>query len=129
MTGRAAAVVHVDHGKLVPVNFDKRSGGSAVQLHWQVAEKEGAYRLTVHLTPKSGKPLCIRLNVPPGDQPGPVEPLILIENVGTTKDDENDFLFHYYALFGFVPDNARPPRTLGVVVGGAGVGCSNSSYP
>jgi hypothetical protein len=127
LEARAAALLEIDDGELVPVNFDQRTGGSSVQ--WRLPVPEGG-TISVKFIPLRGqRSLKIDLRVPdPRDTP-PVEPLILIENVGTTKDDENDFLFHYYALFGFVPENARAPRRLGVVVGGAGVGCSNSSYP
>lgn len=124
---RAAAIIPISTGNLVPVNFDPRSGGTGVQ--WELPVLEDG---TVSVTFKGYRGqqhLQILLKVPPADVPGPIEPLILIENIGDTKDDERDFLFHYYALFGFVPENARPPRVLGVVEGGAGAGCSNSSYP
>lgn len=126
---RAAAIVSIGAGKLVPVNFDPRSGGTAVQ--WHLDFPEGSEGVSITFTGYRGQKSLppIQLKMPLPEAPGPIEPLIQIENVGTTKDDERDFLFHYYALFGYVPENARPPRTLGVVVGGAGVGCSNSSYP
>lgn len=128
LEARAAAILTLDKGSVVPVNYDARSGGTAVQWHFGVPE---GGTVTVTFTALRGQTHLptIVLKVPEPDAVGPVTPLIQIENIGTTKDDERDFLFHYYALFGFVPANARPPQNLGVVDGGAGVGCSNSSYP
>jgi hypothetical protein len=125
---RAAAMIDIRWGDLVPVNFDARSGGTGVDWTFAVGERQVKVTFT-SLATGQPVPMTLLLNVPDRACNGPVEPLIQIENVGTAEDDDLDFLFHYYALFAFVPENATPPRNVGLVESGIGAGCSNSSYP
>jgi hypothetical protein len=126
---RAAACIDIMVGEIVPVDFDPRTGGAGSMWKLPVGP-DGEVKVSfTSLTDQSPDPLTLVLKMPESSTIGPVEPLIQIENVGTVDDDENDFLFHYYALFNFVPENARPPRSFGVVESGVGSGCSNSTYP
>ena len=121
VASRCAANVKIGFGDLTPVDYDERSGDCSGE--WSFA----AEHVTVAIAAADGTPIqTLVLYVPPADRL-PVEPLIQIENVGRDGDDPDDFLFHYYLLFG--DRTGQVPKSRRRAEGGTSTGCSNSNYP
>lgn len=118
---RRAGIVHISHGRLSTVDFDARSGDTSSE--WSFEAPSGRVAIAVA---GPGGPRAMEVTIPPGG-PGPVEPLIQIENVGRDRDDPEDFRFHFYMLFN--EGKGAVPLSRGIVEGGIGTGCSNSIYP
>jgi hypothetical protein len=119
---RRAATLAIRSGTITAVDYDIRSGDAAAE--WELDAPAGLVTLSID----GPEPQTFTLRVPRRDSL-PRVPLIQIENVGRDRDDPYDFYFHYYLLFGHVPDGSNVPHSRHIVEGGTSTGCSNSNYP
>ncbi|HET7436318.1 MAG TPA: hypothetical protein VFN10_16530, partial [Thermoanaerobaculia bacterium] len=131
---RSAMMLLIGSGTLSAVNWEPASEGAAADWTFEVKPPfaGGTPTFTIELSPFTGGPTeTIVVAVPPRATDGPAVPLVWFENAGVDDDDRaQDFLFHYFALFGDAPpaDSVRI-RGQNDLILGAGTGCSNSNYP
>lgn len=121
---RAAAILDIRTGILLPVDYDPRSGDAAAE--WRIP----ASRVTVTLERPGVQTQHLELAVP-DDTSAPAVPLIQLQNLEVDRGDAPpaDFLFHYYVLFDAIPADAKVPTPSDRDEGGTSTGCSNSNYP
>lgn len=133
---QAAFFVDISAGTVVAEKFPK--GG--VYATWMV-ETDGDPEL--QFTPRKGKPRTVRIpSTPPGAHLGPSPwfgdavpgSLALLNSTFAKEDKQYDFVLHYLAREGGIPDDLKEPFPGEDIDGidpdiGMSTSCSNSQYP